>query len=255
MKKQYYLIIFFTFTLFSCATKDEIVYFQGIEEVEDFEALEQFQPRIAINDVLRIDVSSLNEEVVEPFRLDSGNRSNSGGGGNQNAVMNGYLVDVDGNIRFPVLGEVPVLGKTREELEEYLTSELKEYVTDAVVRVRIVNFKVTVLGEVGGGGVIQVPDERVTIPEIIAMAGGITYNGRRENILIIRDDNGEKTFGRVDITEADVFKSPFFYLQQNDIVYVEPTYRTVKSAGFFTSWQGIVSVITSAFSLYLLFSR
>src|SRR5690606_27670492 len=98
--------------------------------------------------------------------------------------------------------------------------------------------KVTVLGEVSGQGVIRIPDERVSVPELIAMAGGITYSGKRDNILVIRDDNGKKTFGWVDMTSSDIFKNPYYFLKQNDIVYVEPTYRKVKSAGFITNYTG-----------------
>jgi polysaccharide export outer membrane protein len=93
------------------------------------------------------------------------------------------------------------------------------------------------------------------MPELIAMSGDITYNGRRENIKIIREVNGIKTVGHIDMTESDLFDSPFFYLKQNDLVYVEPTYRAVKSAGFFTSYQGIISVGTTIISLYLLINN
>lgn len=261
------IIIICTLIFTSCSTRKEIVYFQDIEKLEDFAAIEQFEPKIEVNDVLRVNVFSNNQEVAQPFNL-SMNRGGTGGGsmggssgiggsggGNNNAILDGYLVDVDGNIQFPVLGKVSVKGKTRGELEEYLNTELKEYIKDVVVQVRIVNFKVTVLGEVRNEGVVQVPDERVSIPEIIAMSGGISYNGKRENILVIRDDNGKKTHGWVDITEADVFQNPYYFLKQNDIVYVEPTYRQVKSAGFITSYTGIISLVSTVLSLILIFTR
>lgn len=254
MKKPLILVLSILF-LSSCSTREEIVYFQNLDKLDDMEAIEQFEPRIEINDVLQIDVSSLNEEVVEPFRMNTDRRSGSGGGGNnQNSRSYGYLVDADGTIKFPVLGKIDVEKMTRRELEDHLSDLLKEYVTDVVVRVRIINFKVTVLGETGSS-VIQIPDERVTIPEIIAMAGDITYDGKRQNILVIRDYEGKKIYGRVDITDADVFQNPFYFLKQNDIVYVEPTYRKVKSAGFITSWQGLVSILTTAVSLIILFTR
>ena len=235
----------------SCSTRKEIVYFQGIEELEGMPAPEDFIAEIEVNDVLNIDVSSFNQELVEPFQLNSQNRE---GGGNENSSMTGYLVDVNGYINFPVLGEVLVVGKTREEVEEYLTLALKDYVRDAVVRVRIMNFKVTVMGEIGSS-VINVPDERLSILQAIAMAGDISYDGKRENVLVVRMHEGEIIHGRVDLTSAQVFNNPFYYLKQNDIIYVEPTYRRVKSAGFITSWQGIVSIITTAFSLFVLFKN
>lgn len=254
--KKFLLIVLGLLIFSSCSTRKEIVYFQGIEDIQSFDSLRKFEPRIEVNDVLSINVSSMNDEVVEPFRMDMGGQSGnrSGSSGNSSASMYGYLVDTDGNIQFPVLGEIKVINQTRGQLEEYLTRELREYVTDAVVRVRIVNFKITVMGETGSS-VIDVPDERISIPQAIAMAGDITYDGKRDNILVIRNHNGKLSYGRVDLTSADIFKNPFYYLKQNDIVYVEPTYRKVKSAGFITSWQGIVSIATTAFSLIVLFTR
>ena len=255
MKKHIFLIlgVFSIILLNSCSTREEIVYFQNIEKLDTMEAIGQFEPRIEINDVLNIQVSSLNEEVVKPFQLGN-NQQSGGGGGSGSQMLNGYLVGVNGNITFPVLGEIPVLNKSRSELEEFLTSKLEKYVTDVVVRVRIMNFKVTVMGETGSS-VIQVEDGRISIPQVIAMSGDISYNGKRENILVVRNHNGNLSYGRVDLTDADVFQNPFYYLKQNDIIYVEPTYRRVKSAGFITSWQGIVSIVTTAFSLFVLFNN
>ncbi len=252
--KKIPLIVLGLLIFSSCSTRKEIVYFQGVESISKIDSLKNFVPRIEINDVLSITVSSMNEEVVEPFRTDMGGQSGSRGGSSNNSSMYGYLVDTDGNIQFPVLGEINVVNQTREQLEEYFTRQLREYVTDAVVRVRIVNFKVTVLGETGSS-VIDVPDERISVPQAIAMAGDITYDGKRDNILVVRNHNGKLSYGRLDLTSVDVFENPFYYLKQNDIVYVEPTYRKVKSAGFITSWQGIVSIATTAFSLIVLFTR
>lgn len=252
---KFLILIFSVCTFSSCATRDEIVYFQGIEELQNVDAPPNVRTEIEVNDVLRIDVSSINPEVVEPFTFNSPSTSRGGGGGGESgAGLYGYLVNDLGNITFPVLGEIPAAGKTREELEEFLRDRLTEYVKDAVVRVRIANFKITVVGEIGSS-VLQVPDERLSIVQAIAMAGDISYEGKRENILVIRMHDGVMTHGRLDMTSADIFDSPYYYLKQNDIVYVEPTLRRVKSAGFITSWQGIVSIITTAFSLFYLFNN
>ncbi|WP_424493667.1 polysaccharide biosynthesis/export family protein [Salinimicrobium sp. GXAS 041] len=252
--KKYFYLAFLTLIIFSsCSSKEEIVYFQNLEKIDNMQAIAQFEPRIEINDVLNIQVSSLNEEVVRPFQLSS-NQQGGGGAGGNNQMINGYLVGVNGAINFPVLGEVDVLNMSRSELEKFLTNKLKEFVTDVVVRVRIMNFKVTVMGETGSS-VVEVQDGRISVPQVIAMSGDITYDGKRDNILVIRNLNGKISYGRVDLTDADVFQNPFFYLKQNDIIYVEPTYRKVKSAGFITSWQGLVSIITTAFSLFVLFNN
>lgn len=238
--------------LASCSTREEIVYFEDIEKIEEFELRENFQPVIRVNDVLRITVSSMDEEVISPFQMSTGDQQS---GGAQDLSLTGYLVDVEGDIHFPVLGEVHVAGKTRMEVQEMLQSRIRDYVTDAVVSVRLVNFQITVLGEVGSPGRIEVTDGRITIPQAIALAGDITYGGKRENILIIREIEGEMSYERVDITEANVFRNPYYFLRQNDIVYVEPTYRQVKSAGFITNYTGFFSLITSVVSLIFIFTR
>ncbi|NJW53414.1 sugar transporter [Salinimicrobium sp. CDJ15-91] len=249
-----FLLILMIFSISSCSTKKEIVYFQDFERLPNMAAPEDFVAKIEINDVLRVDVSSMDQELSAPFQLNL-NQSSGGGGGNQNSSMTGYLVNSEGYINFPVLGEIYVEGKSREELEEELTTVLREkYLKDAVVRVRIVNFKVTVMGETGSS-VIDVMDERISVPQAIAMSGDITYDGKRNNILVIRQVDDEMKYETLDLTSVDIFQNPFYWLKQNDIVYVEPTYRKVKSAGFITSWQGLVSIVTTAFSLLVLFSR
>ncbi|MCF4102683.1 polysaccharide biosynthesis/export family protein [Gillisia sp. M10.2A] len=215
--------------------------------------LVDFEPVVQKNDILHIKVTSLNSEVAAPFQMESGNEG--GGSSQQNPALRGYLVDIDGNIQFPVLGKIEVAGKTRSELESFLTSKIRDYVTDAVIAVRFLNFRITVLGEVGSPGVVSVENEVISFPELIALSGDISYNGKRKNILVIREENGVKSVGRVDITSADVFKNPYYYLKQNDIVYVEPTYRQVKSAGFITSYTGLISLGTTILSLIILFTR
>ena len=252
MKNKFFLL-FSLALLASCSTRKQIVYFQDAEKLDNTKSLMKFEPVIEVNDILSINVSSLNDEVVEPFRMNSGSQQ-SGGGGSQSQKMQGYLVDIDGDIQFPVLGKIPVANKSRSELEAFLTKEIKAYVTDAVVAVRIINFKVIVLGETGQS-VVQVENERISVPELLATVGGITYDGKRDNILIIREVDGVKSIGRVDMTSADVFSNPFYYLKQNDIVYVEPTLKKVKSAGWVTSPMGLVSIGTTIFSLIILFTR
>lgn len=240
--------------LSSCSTRKEIIYFQEAEKLEGMENLMEFEPEFEVNDILHIKVTSMNEEVAAPFQMQTGGQSRGGGGQNNPSLM-GYMVDVDGNIQFPVLGQVHVAGKSRSELEAYLTEEIKNYVTDAVIAVRLLNFRVVVLGEAGSETVVQVENERISVPELLATVGGINYTGKRENILVIREVGGVKSVGRVDMTTADVFNNPYYYLKQNDIVYVEPTLRQVKSAGWITSYQGIFSLITSAISLYFIFNN
>lgn len=248
--KKYLFLIISTLTLFSCATRKEIVYFQDAESLEGMQNLLNYEPVIQPNDVLRIQVSSRNEEVVAPFQMNTGGQQSGGGG--QNMSLTGYLVDPEGFIQFPVLGRIEVAGEKRTALEQDLQTRLRSYVTDAVVSIRIANFSITVLGEVGHPGRVKVQDGRITVPELLAESGDVAYTGKRRNILVIREEDGVKKVGRVDMTDTDLFSNPFYYLKQNDIVYVEPTYKKVKSAGFFTSYTGIISLGTTIISLYLL---
>lgn len=246
--KKYLFLIIGVLIISSCSTKKDILYFQDAEKLQGMQNKLDYEPEIQPNDVLQINVTSFNKEVVAPFNIQSTGQQSGGG---QNASLMGYLVDPKGSIKFPVLGDIEVGGKKRSEIEALLQTEIRNYVTDAVVSVRILNFSVTVLGETGSSRV-QVSDGRITIPELIASTGDITFTGKRDNIMVIRESNGVKSVGRVDLTSADIFSNPFYYLKQNDIVYVEPTYKKVKSAGFFTSYQGIISVGTTIISLYLL---
>jgi polysaccharide export outer membrane protein len=253
MKNKFFLL-FSLALLVSCSSRKEIVYFQDAEKLDNMKSLMKFEPVIEVNDILSIKVTSLNKVVAEPFQMNIENQQ-SGGSGSQSRAMQGYLVDIDGNIQFPVLGKINVATKSRSEIESFLTKEIKAYVTDAVVAVRIINFRVIVLGEAGSETVVEVENERMSIPELFASVGGISYNGKRKNILVIRESDGVRSIGRVDITSADVFTNPYYYLKQNDIVYVEPTYRQVKSAGFITSYTGLISLGTTIIGLMFLFSR
>lgn len=252
--KRIISLILLALSLNSCATKEDIVYFyEGKEALEGQKNLLDYEPKIEKNDVLRINVSSssINEEIVAPFQMKTGSQQ-SQGGGSQDPSLSGYLVSPEGKINFPVLGEIKVEGLSRTEIQKKLEDEIEVYLKDPIVDVRIVNFRVTVLGEVGSPGRVEVTDGRISMPELLASVGSISYDGRRENITIIREVDGVKSIGTIDMTTTDLFSSPYFYLKQNDIVYVEPTYRAVKSAGFFTSYQGLISIGTTIISMYLL---
>ena len=178
--KKFFLLLLVSFLLFSCATKKQILYFQDIDDLDNQNITTTFDPVIESNDILHITVSSFNEEVVKPFQRNTGLQSNTIG--NNNIGLQGYLVNKEGKIPFPVLGEITVAGKTRMEVEKMLKQKLLNYVTDAVVDVRIVNFRITVLGEVTNPGVFIVKNERVTLPEAIGLAGDFTLDGSRKNI-------------------------------------------------------------------------
>lgn len=255
MKKLLFIMVV-SCCLLSCATKDQVVYFNNVQSLDGQSNLLKYEPQIEKNDVLRINVSSssVNPEIVAPFQMNQ-QGGQSGGGGGQNLSLTGYLVSPDGTINFPVLGTIAVIGLTRTEIQEKLEDEISDYVIDPVVDVRIVNFSITVLGEVGNPGRVKINDGRVTMPELLAMSGDINYTGKRQNIRVIRESNGMKSVGLIDMTETDLFSSPYYYLKQNDIVYVEPTYARMKSAGFFGNPGAIIGLISSIIGLVFIFTR
>lgn len=163
-----------------------------------------------------------------------------------------YIVNKDGNINFPVLGEVHVGGLTTAQLTEQLTRRIAEDVEAPYVRVELVNFKVKVLGEVMQPGSYKIDSERVSILDALAEAGDITIYGKRDNVLLIREENGTKNYYRIDLTNSDILESPYFYLKQNDVVYVEPGSGRAGQADFNqnnTYKVSIVSAIVSGISV------
>lgn len=251
--KKFFLLLLVSFLLFSCATKKQILYFQDIDDLDNRNITTTFDPVIESNDILHITVSSFNLEVVKPFQRNTGLQSNTIG--NNNIGLQGYLVNKEGKIPFPVLGEITVAGKTRMEVEKMLKQKLLNYVTDVVVDVRIVNFRITVLGEVTNPGVFIVKNERVTLPEAIGLAGDFTLDGSRKNIIVVREENGKRKVKRIDFTKADFFNSDFYYLKQNDVVYVKPTTKGVKKSGFIPDVPALLSLFTVVLSSVILLTR
>ncbi len=215
-----------------------------------------FQLRVQPDDILYIGVHTFDEELSKPFNLVQGAQANVG---NINLGQNpliGYLVDPRGYIDFPVLGPLHVGGMTIEGVKRLVLERLRPYLRDPVVRVRFLNFKVSVLGEVGRPGVQNFTQQRVTILEALAQAGDVTEVGRRDNILVIRESNGLREYGRIDLHDRNLFQSPYFYLKQNDIIYVQPgkakmltVVDPVQKVG---PWLGVLS---SLISLALILTR
>lgn len=163
-------------------------------------------------------------------------------------AMYTYLVDKEGYINFPVIGKIKVDGLTKQELSSLLQDKISKYVKDPLVNVQITNFKVMVMGEVTRPGGLSVKNDRITILDAIGYSGDLTINADRKNILVIRDNNGQKEFGRLDITQPDIFASPYFYLQQNDVVYVEPNVAKQKNARYSQAQQYNITVFSSILS-------
>lgn len=170
------------------------------------------QIAIKPGDRLAINITAINKEAAQAFDVAT----------TTTAGVSGYLVDSLGNVELLQLGIIHVAGMGTNQLKDSLQQQLSNYIKGALVTVSIINFQVNIMGEVGHPGVLNVPDGKMTILQAITASGDITQYGLRDNILVIRETNGKREFGRVDISTNRVFESPYYYLQQNDVVYVEP---------------------------------
>lgn len=222
--------------LSACATREKLQYYQGIEQAVQQDTL-TYNPTLKQDDLLLIIVSAQNPEAVRDFNLASYGVIGDGSSSIARPDLAGtqlryqsYLIDNQGNIQFPVLGTIKIGGLARHEAVNLLQEKIKQYVNNPIVTLRILNYKVTVQGDVARPGTFSTNTERITLPEALSMAGDLTITGRRDNILIIREIDGKKSYNYVDLTKADFINSPFYYLSQNDVVYVEPNKTKMNSS-------------------------
>lgn len=237
--------------LFSCVNTKKAAYFYGVNDTTIASANSRIpKPVIQQNDILTISVSSANPEADIPYNLPNTLAMAPGMNvGTLASQTTGYLVTEDGTVQFPVLGTIKVSGLTKTEIKQLLTKQLADnkLLVDPIVTIRIINFRVTVMGEVRNPGVITVPSERVSLLEALGLAGDLTVYGKRDNILLIREtDGGEKLLKRLNINARELFDSPYYYLQSNDVIYVEANAAKLASAD--RSWQ-VLPVILSSLSV------
>ncbi len=229
---------------FSCANRKDIVYYQNIDNLSTKEKLNSYEIKIQPDDLLYIIVSADDTEAAEQFNLNPIKLTNPAkldlSSGQQ--INQLYLVNEAGYINFPVLGKMKVSGLTRTELLKTLEEKIGVYIKDPIINLRVNNFKVSVLGEVNAPGTYSISSERITLIEALTMAKDLTIYGVRNNILIIREIDGIKSFNRVDITKADFINSPFYYLGQNDVVYVEPNKNKINGAAVGPNTSVIISI-------------
>jgi len=214
-------------SLVSCVSKDKILYIQqGVKSDNN----NSFEITIQPDDVLQINVLSENPEVTIPYNMQTTLMIGVSEENPEQRRQISYLVDSNGMIDYPVLGKIKLAGLSKSEAIIHIQNLLKEHIKDAVVNIRIMNFKFTVLGEVNRPGSFSNPSERITLLEALGQAGDMTIYGTRNNILVIRENNGTKTTQRVDITKPDFINSEWYYLSQNDVVYVEPNKTRINSS-------------------------
>ncbi|MDM1548956.1 polysaccharide biosynthesis/export family protein [Empedobacter falsenii] len=242
------LIVIVILTISSCASKKELVYFQG--DQQSTTKYEEYIPKIQSSDMLAISVSAADIKATEPFNQQSVYQVNSGMQNNPYAKV--YTVDENGYINYPLIGNVKVGGLTRTEAENELKSKISKYIVNPGVNINFTNFRISVLGEVAKPGNFTIPSERVSILDALGMAGDLTINGVRSNIMVIREQNGQKQTYNVDLTSKEILNSPVYYLAQNDVIYVEPNSAKISSSKFtpnYSLWISVAGVIISVIAV------
>lgn len=258
MKKQILIIPILALLLTSCKTTKEMLYFPEFAQNEDItqvipDSIKEYESPIMPDDMLLITVTALDPNAVAIFNLPTQNYMAPG----EKLIvttpsLQTYLVDGEGYIDYPVLGRIKLGGLTRKEATQLIKDGIKKYVEDPIVTMQCVNYKITVLGEVTKPGSYTIDSERITILDAIGKANDMTIYGNHSNVLLIREENGVRSFHRLDLTQPDIFTSPYYYLQRNDVVYVEPNKARQGFAGYSQDKQytvSIVSAITSAASV------
>lgn len=247
------LLLFLALFLFSCASRKDIAYYQDIDIVSFKEKTNSYEIKIQPDDLLMIIVSADDPEIAAPFNLKSYttvNPTKQDVAGSQTTQL--YLVDTNGCIDFPVLGRLKVSGMARSQLVQLFQDKISAYIKNPIINLRIMNFKISVQGEVTLPGTYTINSERVTLIEALSMAKDLTIYGKRDNILIIREIDGVKTYNRVDITKANFMNSPFYYLAQNDVVYVEPNKNKVNGSAVGPNTGVIISITSLLITLITL---
>lgn len=247
-KKQLALLFVSAIVAFSCTNTRKLSYFNDVKDKTFYGISKNEHIIIAPNDILSVTISSLNPEASALFNPDKDVRSGNTTITGTNMERGGYLVDPEGYIQLPILGKIKAAGLTKDQLKNAITKSLldQKLLKDPLVEIRYLNYEVTVLGEVGKPTVITVPSEKISMLKAIGIAGDLTIYGKRDNVLLIREENGNRVTQHVDLTSPDFLSSPFYYLEPNDIVYVQPNKARATQA---TMWPQLVPVLLTALSV------
>lgn len=258
--KQLCLIVMGSVLITSCVSREEIAYFQNMQEIDLKINASINNLEIKPNDLITITVNAYDLAAAQPFNLPvvgvrAGQDMEATMSVNGQPQLQPYLVDSEGLINFPELGRIKVEGMTRIDLAEDLQEQLSEYVDKPIVNVRIVNFQVSVLGEVNRPGTFTVTDEYLTVPKALGLAGDMTIYGKRKNVMVVREEDGSKSHAYLDLTQAEVLNSPYYYLKQNDVVYVEPNRAQRQSSTYNRNASIYISIASVIVSLTVLIAR
>lgn len=252
MKTSFWSVILILPLILSCTNYRKAIYFDINQDLET--KIQNFNNAAIIqkNDLLSISVRSLSPEASEVY-----NAPTVLAGSGTTAVPGGYLVNEDGSIQFPVLGKITAAGLSKVQLEDYIRKSLsdRKLLLDPVVNVRIINFRVTVLGEVNNPTVVNVPSEKINLLEAVGYAGDLTLFADRSNVLVIREDNGVRKFKVLNLNTSEIFSSPYFNLRHNDVIYVRPNKTKISNASTARAWLPTVFSFLSLTILVLRYAR
>ncbi|PTS95820.1 hypothetical protein DBR11_20470 [Pedobacter sp. HMWF019] len=243
----------------SCASTKSVPYFQDVSLAEQSalaNAAPFSDPVILPDDILSISIFTIDPASTAAVNQVSPQQAlgSSSAGAIGQQQISGYLVDKKGEVELPVVGKIKLSGLTTYDARDVIRAKAKDFFKDPTVQVRFANFKVTILGEVARPAAYTLPNEKVSILDALGLAGDLTIYGKRENVLLIRDNNGKKEFARFSLNSAKLFNSPYYYLKQNDVIYIEP--NKGKAASLNTARVQTLAIIGSALSvLVVLFSR
>jgi polysaccharide export outer membrane protein len=251
------LIIFGCITLLvaSCNKRaQQVIYFQ--DKLKDTTSVfhTDYTPLIQSNDILDIKLVSANDEASKLFTptYDSKSAVSYSSG---IAARGGYLVDLEGYISLPYIGRILVSGKSRTDVEKLIEQKLGEFLKDPLIQIQIVNFKITVLGEVNRPGTYNIPNEKITIFEALGIAGDLTLAGKRKTVKIIREENNKRVEHIVDLTSSNIFNSPCYFLRQNDIIYISPSNTKINLTSYSQLYMTVITGLSFVLSTITLFLR
>ena len=241
-------------TFFSCVSNKKIAYFQDIQAVNQAKlenAAAFTEPIIQPDDILNINIFTLNPQSGAVVNQAASTPVLGGNSNSSIATQNtGFLVDKNGDIEVSLVGKIKVAGLTSYQARELIRDKVSVFYKEPNVQLRFANFKVSVLGEVNAPSAYTLPNEKVSILDALSLAGDLTIYGERDNVLIVRDNNGKKEFARLNLNSSEIFNSPFYYLRQNDVVYVEPNKRKVSASN--SAQIQTIGVIASVVSVIVL---
>lgn len=251
--RNLFLLIVFWGLISSCASRKDLVYFQQDSTLLNT-SYELNAPKLQPGDILAISVTADDVRATEPFNQISPYNS-SGALQTTNPFIPTYAIDVNGNIDFPKIGKINIGNLTRVQAIDKIKNQVRTYIVNPGVSLEIRNFKITVLGEVRNPGTFPINNDRITVLEAIGLAGDLTINGVRKNVLVIREQNGLKNEFRIDLTKREALNSPAYYLSQNDVIYVEPNGARIQSSKYTQNTSIFVSIASVVITVISVLTR